>query len=232
LSRDQLVGAVLTLRAEDGERRRLKIESIIADPRDQTGEVLLYRFTAQDTAGAWQPLCPPDPDGQQLGFPQPGPQGDVVIWCTAGALGKCVRFGYPPWRSLPDGTSLAPYHRACVNMVRADYCGDGRPTTREGMRIQVYDLAGVNSPEPGAGDFRFEAAWGEAGALCVAKVRVPENISLDGLVRMCPRLAGRVGAVCTAETAARFGTRSSSTARAEAGRPSPVAGARLSRAII
>ena len=106
--------------------------------------MLLYRFTAQDAAGAWQPLCPPDPDGQRLGFPQPGPRGDIVIWCTAGALGKCVRVGYAPWRSLPDGTSLAPYHRACVNMMRADYCGDDRPTTRDGTLIDVYDRVGVN----------------------------------------------------------------------------------------
>ena len=206
LARDDLVGAVLTLRGEDGARQRVKIESIVADPRDRTGEVLLYAFTTPDEGGAWQPLCPPDPKGQQLGFPQPGPQGDIVIWCTAGALGKCVRAGYHPWRVLPDGTALAPYHRACVNMMRADYCGDDRPTTRDGTLIDVYDRIGVNPAEPEDGEFRFEAAWGETGALCVAKVRVPENVSLETVAAMCPRLADRLGTACTEDSAARFGT--------------------------
>jgi hypothetical protein len=206
LARDELVGAVLTLRAEDGERRRVKIESIMPDPRDRTGEVLLYGFATPDAAGAWRPLCPPDPNGRQLGFPQPGPHGDIVIWCTAGALGKCVRAGYHPWRTLPDGTALAPYHRACVAMMRADYCGDGRPTTRDGTLIDIYDRIGVNPMAPEDGEFRFEAAWGEEGALCVAKVRIPENVSLDGVEGMCPRLAGRVGAVCREDTSVAFGT--------------------------
>lgn len=206
LARDQLVGAVLTLRGEDGARQRVKIESIAADPRDPTREVLLYRFTAQDAAGAWQPLCPPDPAGERLGFPQPGPQGDIVIWCTAGALGKCVRFGYAPWRILPDGTALAPYHRACVNMMRADYCGDDRPTTRDGTLIEIYDRIGVNPMRPEDGEFRFEAVWGEQGALCVAHTRISENVSLEGVAEMCPRLADRVGTVCTEQSAARFGT--------------------------
>ncbi len=40
---------------------------------------------------------------------------------------------------------------------------------------------------------RIEAAWGPGGASCVAYVRVPENGSLDDIVRSCPRLAGKVG---------------------------------------
>jgi hypothetical protein len=205
LPRDRLIGAILALRAEDGERLRVKIEEVMADPKDKTGEVLLYRFTAQDAAGAWQPICSPDPDGRQLGIAQPGAHGEVVIWCTAGALGKCVRFGYHPWGHLANGASLAPYHRACVNMVRADYIGDDHGTTRNGMLIDIYDHVGVQSLTPGRPDLRFEAAWGERGALCVAHVRVPQNISLDRLVAMAPRFAGRVGDACTEEAAATMG---------------------------
>lgn len=205
LSRDALVGAVLTLRGEDGQRRRMKVEAITPDPTDPTGAVLLYRLSAWDDGGVWRPVCSPGPDGLQMAIPQPGPSGDLAIWCTSGALGKCVRWGYHPWRRLPDGTSLAPYHRACVAMARADYCGDGRPTTTEGRLIQMQDTAGVRSFPPPGGGFSFEAAWGEEGALCVARVRVPGNISLPELERRCPRLAGRTGATCTPGSSARFG---------------------------
>jgi hypothetical protein len=206
LRREQLIGTILTLRGEDGQRRRVKIESVAPDPTDPSGEVLLYRLTSQDAAGAWQPACSPGPDGLQAAILQPGAGGELAIWCTSGALGKCVRYGYHPWQRLPDGTSLAPYHRACVNMARADYCGDDRPTTNEGMQIEMQDRAGVRAWPSGSSDFRFEAAWGEQGALCVARVRVPENISLAELVRRCPRLAGRTGDACTPESSYRFGT--------------------------
>lgn len=206
LGHEQVVGTILTLRGEDGQHRRVKIESVAPDPTDPTGEVLLYRLTWPDAAGAWQPVCSPGSDGLQAAILQPGADGELVIWCTSGALGKCVRYGYHPWRQLSDGTSLAPYHRACVNMARADYCGDDRPTTNEGMQIEMQDRAGVRAWPPGDSDFRFEAAWGEQGALCVARVRVPENISLDELVRRCPRLAGRTGDACTPASSYRFGT--------------------------
>jgi hypothetical protein len=200
-----LVGAVLGLRTEEGASVRVRIEAVTADPKDRTGEVFLYRFTAPDAAGNWQPVCSPGPDGLQLGIPQPGAAGTVAIWCTAGALGKCVRFGYHPWERLPDSTPLARYHHACVNMVRADYTGDDRPTTRTGMLIDIYDKIGINAPEPGPGAMPFEAAWGDRGAICVAHVRVPQNTSLDRLVAMAPRFAGRVGAACIEAAAASWG---------------------------
>ena len=44
---------------------------------------------------------------------------------------------------------------------------------------------------------RFEAAWGPDGAVCVRRVRVPEEASLEGLANACPgRLAGKIGAAC------------------------------------
>ncbi len=73
---------------------------------------MLYRLTSPDAAGAWQSVCSPGPDGLQAAIFQLGADGELVIWCTSGALGKCVRYGYHPWQRLPDGASLAPYHRA------------------------------------------------------------------------------------------------------------------------
>jgi hypothetical protein len=88
-------------------------------------------------------------------------------------------------------------------MVRADYCGDGRGHTREGVQINVYDRLAIQVADPSP-TMTFEAAWGADGAVCVHKVRVPEAVSLDTLVRACPeRLAGKIGPDCTEKAALR-----------------------------
>jgi hypothetical protein len=115
--------------------------------------------------------------------------------CTGGAEGKCVRFGYKPWGRAPDGASLAPYYQACVRLVRADYAGDGRGTTRNGQPIDIYDSLGVQQPdnEPG---YEFEAGFDEKGAVCLRHVRVKENATLAGVEASNPRLKGKVGEIC------------------------------------
>ncbi len=59
----------------------------------------------------------------------------ITLSCTTGVLAKCVRLGYQPWKRAPDGTTLRPYHQACTRALRADYCGDGTPPTRDGMAV-------------------------------------------------------------------------------------------------
>jgi hypothetical protein len=168
----------------------------------------MYAASAQDPAnGAWEPLCRPGPDGLTLAFPLAGiwtPDGQHLpsdahfnMTCTGGAIGKCVRFGYRPWEKREGGASMWDYHQACTRMVRADYCGDGRPWTRDGMLIDLYDKVGIQKPEEGDRS-PFEAGWGPGGALCVHHPRVPENVSLDQLEERCPeRLRGRTGAACS-----------------------------------
>ena len=109
-----------------------------------------------------------------------------------------MRFGYKPWKTASNGLSLAPYHQACVRMVRADYCGD-HGTTRNGMLIDYYDRLGIALParQDEAAGLTFEAAWNSAGAVCVAHTRVRENVTPEQLLTTCPRLRGRVGAACT-----------------------------------
>jgi hypothetical protein len=75
-------------------------------------------------------------------------------------------------------------------MARADYCGDGRSFTRNGTAINLYDRIGIQSPEPSP-DMSFEAAWGPDGAVFVRKTRHPVLISMDELLKMCPRLNTR-----------------------------------------
>ena len=125
-----LTGAVLVV-AVGGRTLRVRIANVEQDSRDPHGEVLLYDFRVIAPNGAEEPLCRPDPDGRQLGLPlagrsdaagilQPSAANDFELVCTSGARGKCVRFGYAPWRQAPDGRPMLDWYNACVRMVRAD----------------------------------------------------------------------------------------------------------------
>ena len=206
LRQEELPGTILSLGDGPAHRRLLRIDAVERDPRDPRGEVVLYALSTRDPAtGAWRDLCGPDPDGRRLGFPLAGaaaPDGRHVespgrfrVTCTAGAEGKCVRLGYKPWRRLPDGTSLAPHHQACVRLLRADYCGDGTGHTRDGTTVSIYDRVGIQADEPAPG-MAFEAAWGPGGAVCVRRTRLPDVLAPDALAASCPRLAGRLGDAC------------------------------------
>jgi hypothetical protein len=192
----ELAGAVLVFEVQ-GSPVRIRIASIMPDPGDKTGSVLLHDFRSDETG---EPLCNPAPDGTRLGFPLPGrtaPDGRLLaaepgvfeLVCTAGAQDKCVRYGYHPWEPAPDGRPMRDYYDACVRMVRADYCGDGRAWTRDGTLIDLWDRLGLQQAESRSdASFSFEAGWSPNGALCVARTRIPENISLDRLEALCPRL--------------------------------------------
>lgn len=208
-----LEGATLTLATgSDSAAERVRISEVKVDPNDPDREITLYHLFAIDPAGQETELCEPNADGERWGFPVQGQwdrEGTHVsnrgytLTCGDGAQGKCIRFGYKPWKTLQDGTSLEPYHQACIRAVRADYCG-GHGTTRDGMLIDIYDTLGIQTRDP-RGDtagVRFEAAWTPSGATCVAHTRVPENVTLDRLATECPRLKGRLGEdVCTEDNA-------------------------------
>ena len=214
LGPEELIGAALEVADEAGRPLTVRIDAVIPDLRDPDGEVLLYRMMALGADGAWRELCGPDPQGERWAFPLAGRwtssgqhlraiPGVFNVTCSSGAIGKCVRFGYKPWKRLPDGTALWDYHQACVRMMRADYCGDGQSFTRDGTLIDLYDRLAIQKDEP-TPSMRFEAGWGKDGATCTARVRIPEKVTLEELARRCPgRLAGRVGAVCTEEEARR-----------------------------
>lgn len=212
-----LAGATISV-ALVGKSRplRVRLAKIIPDPSDPQGDVLLYDMRIAGPSGrASVPLCEHEVDGGHWAFPLRG-QWDkdgqrisdtgFTLTCAADAQGKCVRFGYKPWKTGPGGVSLAAYHQACIRMVRADYCGNAG-TTRAGMLIDYYDRLGIQrrakTVSPRA--LPFEAAWNTKGAVCVAHTRVPEHMTLARLAATCPHLRGRLGpAVCT-ETAAASG---------------------------
>lgn len=186
-----LSGATLHLRL-DGKVVDVTISSIEKDDTAPGGSLFLYRFVTKSDGGDEVPLCTPDAAGRTVGFPVSDGHGGFELACTSGAIGKCLRWGYRPWDETPKGPPLRALHAACVRMVRADYGGEGKPTTLEGTVVYVCDRFGVVpcSTKP---PLVFEAAWGVKGATCVARPRIPKNISLTELGRQYPRLAGHLG---------------------------------------
>jgi hypothetical protein len=189
-------GTVLTGRDEAGAAVTLRVDDVSHDPRDPDGDVFLYQLSVRDAAGAWQRYCAPDREGHTLAIPLQGSwdasrnhvaSEAITFACTNGALAKCVRWGYKPWKTV-NGVSLADHHQACVHMTPADYCGTGRPHTREGTRIDMWDRLGVQKREHEPGQV-LEAAWSPRGAVYLQKPRFGET--LESLVAECPdRLGG------------------------------------------
>jgi hypothetical protein len=161
-------------------------------------------MSVRASGGEWGEFCGADPQGEHLGMVYPGEDSMLRLTCSGGAIGKCIRFGCRPWARSAAGVPLAPYHAACVNLIRAAYGGPEHAWTRNGMRIDVYDHIGIQHPanEP---DVAFEAGWTPAGAVCVAHVRVPQNGSLAEVAATAPSLAGLTGADCTEDRAVSLG---------------------------
>ncbi len=192
-----LIGLILHLRNGLGDPIDIRIDSVTLPAGEPDAGVELYGLSHR-IAGSkdWIPLCKPGADGRALGFPLPGATpaddetpasgGEFSITCTAGARGKCVMLGYRPWAVSESGESLRPYFAACVQMMRADYCGDGKSHTRPGVQVDMWDRAGVQTLQT---SLPFEAAWGPEGAVCLARSRVADVATLADVQKTCPRLA-------------------------------------------
>lgn len=165
----------------------------------------------------FESICTPDASGDTRmviysgyfdeGFRYVAASDRFSVSCVSGVEGKCLRWGYLPWRKAPiGGASLAPYYESCIRMARADYCGDDQPTTRDGTGIDIYDRVGVQQPTPDLKDFHFEAGWGTRGAVCVHHARIADNLLLSALPGTCPRLSAEViGDVCDEARATELG---------------------------
>src|SRR5262249_21697194 len=70
--------------------------------------------------------------------------------------------------------------------------------TRDGTLVDLYDRSGIQ-PDDAARGMRFEAGWGADGATCVARVRIPENATLEELGRR--NLAAHLAAACSEDRA-------------------------------
>lgn len=210
LTGQRLVGMQLNVADQRVESSTVRIDNVLSDPRDTAGDVTLYQFSVRNKlTGAWENLCAADADGFAGGFPLGGtwaPTGEhkasehaFSIACTSGVRAKCVRLGYKPWKAGPDGKSLWDLHQACTRMLRADYCGNGTPHTRNGTPVEVYDSLGIQTPTPGSA-LSLEAVWGPDGALCVRKLRLADPVTPDALRSSCPTsLNMRIGDACNEE---------------------------------
>jgi hypothetical protein len=73
------------------------------------------------------------------------------------------------WATKTDGG--LDYLRACVRMVRADYCGNGESFTANGIGVDPIDRMGVVGGYRRL-DWGTEAEWSVDGASCVGAARV------------------------------------------------------------
>ncbi|MGO4572771.1 ADYC domain-containing protein [Microvirga sp. 2TAF3] len=200
LRREMLVGLRLMLATSTGDRQ-VRIDGLEEDASAAGGPLLLYRLSIQSPGHASEDFCRPDIKGRRAGFPVPDGAGGFNLTCTSGAEGKCILMGYRPWEAR-DGVPMRDLFRACIHMIRADYGGDDRPTTRDGMSIDVYDRFGIQAPASMSDTMAFEAGWSPAGAVCVAHPRIPDHITLAQLAERYPQLSGHLGPqACSDETA-------------------------------
>jgi hypothetical protein len=183
-----LVGAEVAGTLSSGAPVVLHVDSVVAGPER---DVELYGISMRSPGSvASRPLCGapgalamplPGSWDESAGTPTGGSHvADPAVFtfaCEGYALAKCVLFGYAPWRSVtecePSGACasrpLSAFHEACTRMLRADYCGDGTPTTRNGTRVDLWDAFGIQADDQPS--WRLEAEWSERGAACVDATR-------------------------------------------------------------
>jgi hypothetical protein len=197
-SRD-LVGAELEMDDPSGRLVTARIDTVTRSK--ERADILLHEMSVLNPAnGKWGPMCDADIHGRRAAFPVPGRWDahrhfikDAAAWfltCTAGSQGKCILWGYDPWRTGPHGEDLAAYYQACQHMVPADYQGNAVPHTRNGTDIDIWDTAGVQAPDTiGDPAYAFEAGWNMDGAVCVARTRWSNLLPLNTLLESAPSLA-------------------------------------------
>jgi ADYC domain-containing protein len=208
----ELVGATLQGVAADGSWLMLRIDSVEAASGSADQDVLYHRISkwacgwTTDSTGHtvfrcdWTPLCGATPtDGPVASVPLQGrwnyslgisgsasyayqPNGTTFA-CQGYALEKCaVPLHYKPW--VPGRGDL---HRACVKMLRADYCGDGTHT-QNGTPVHASDDVVIN-PWPSTSAvpaWKLEALWTPNGAACISAERLQGNEDL--IKSACPDL--------------------------------------------
>ncbi len=193
-SSSQLGGTEVLASIEGGATTTYRINKVTYDSTLGTN---LYELSFYD-GSTWTPACGTDPTGTYtkgvLNAPVPSVafsdtwnliDGSNVVTdpnlftfsCVNAAIGKCVVWGYQRWTNKQecDGGNcktqdMAFFHQACTRLVRADYCGDGKPHTRNGTAIDVSDSLGIQQRD-GVGGFSLEADWRYDGAHCIRHTR-------------------------------------------------------------
>jgi hypothetical protein len=197
LSGSRLIGVTFNGVLSDGSTLPMRLDDI-SFTWGANWDVFFYDVSYQ-SGDAWYPLCGFEPDGSPVpaialagtwDYSENTPTGgswspsttNFTFGCRHTALAKCVEAGYKPWRNV-SGTSLRSYHQACTRLIRADYCGNGRPWTLNGRVIDLYDRLNIQTDTQSS--WLFEAEWTDAGARCLTTLRVIDLQNVFGVVDQC-----------------------------------------------
>ncbi len=212
-----LVGTAIPTDLLTGEVVDLTIQSVTYDA---AAGVYLYGVTGPSAKnGKPEPICGESTGKPILALALAGrydndtgasiPDSNYFTFaCVDAAIGKCAYWGYHPARTKDECLSglckpqpLADWHQACIRMVRADYCGDGVPHTRDGTLINIWDNIGIEQPDPST--WEMEAEWNADGARCIRHTRwvqadkAASLTDLEYVRRACPsRLAENQPTAC------------------------------------
>ncbi|WP_437966294.1 ADYC domain-containing protein [Sorangium sp. So ce260] len=210
------IGAEIEAILDDRSTVAVRITNVV----EHTG-ITYYTVKYQLGAGIWANVC-----GEGLAaIPVKGTWDPVTgdfsddgstftFACQGAAIAKCAEWGYRDWaaRAECDGTrcesrDLAYLHKACVRMVRADYCGDGAPHTQPGTAIDVWDALGIQTETVGSG-MSLEAEWTVDGAACIRHTRWRglggSNPDRDYVMAHCPERWAGTDASCGGTTSTFF----------------------------
>jgi len=185
-----LTGATLAALLGDGSSVPLRIDAVEGSG---DAEVFLYRVSFHD-GKSWRAAC-----GEEKGEPIPAMAlrgiwdpssgtasgGDFIddpglftFACTNAVLAKCVRIGYAPWREVEEchegvcqSIPMRAFHQSCTRMMRADYCGDGTPHTKNGTPIDVWDGFAIQLWQDIDHRWQEDAEWSPEGAVCISGTR-------------------------------------------------------------
>ncbi|MBD3886811.1 hypothetical protein IFO70_34810 [Phormidium tenue FACHB-886] len=184
---------------DQGRELTFQIRDIEIDPLDPQQEIYLYTVFYRASDRTWHNLCQPNTHHVSKAVVLQGAwdqTGDyqaqvdrVTFSCTNGAIGKCLRFGYKPWKTQNGQSHYGTIHQACMRLIRADYCGNGIGHTQDGTPINFYDRLGIQIPDA-VPNMSFEAAWGVDGAYSIHHTRFAQDLA--DVQRLCSnRLAQR-----------------------------------------
>jgi hypothetical protein len=215
LSGSQLAGASLSGLLSNGTSLQMRIDSVWSGAAPNA-DVTFYNVS-YNAAGSWKALCGYESPGVPAGavalagtwdYSQGTPTGGAwtsssssfTFGCRHTALAKCVELGYKPWVTF-NGHALRQYHQACTRLIRADYCGNGRPWTLNGRLINLYDGIGLQADTE---SWLFEAEWTDKGASCLTTMRVIDLQNVFGVVDQC--ILAKVSLFCGAKSHFSSGT--------------------------
>ena len=201
ISGADFIGSVFTINRvispTKKEKYTIRFDDVYLDNTSVAKDIWRYRMSFRsDSDQTWRSMCF-DEAGQPadmvplMGMAWDFATGDRIdspsaftIACKDGALEKCVHLGYRPWATQQSCTgtgrnkrcttvSLKEYHQACVRMLRADYCGDGKSYTVDGTLLDIYDY--LQPPvQLREENWDIEARWTNNGASCLSTPRHPE----------------------------------------------------------